>query len=106
MLGVISIIIIQPDEHATAVNRLITEYQHRIRGRMGIPFPERETAVITLVVEASIDEVNTMTGRLGRLPGVSAKAAFPPEKRSSPGQGDAYADDNRCERVDGPGYQT
>ena len=96
MLGVISIIIIEPDENAQAVNRMIASFQQTIKGRMGIPFPDRETAVVTLVVESSIDEVNTMTGRLGRLPGVSAKAAFPPEKRSLSDTGDAYANGNQC----------
>ena len=95
MLGVISIIIIEPEENAQAVNKMIASFQQTVKGRMGIPFPDRETAVVTLVVETSMDEVNTITGRLGRLPGVSAKAAFPPEKRTLPDTGEAYARDDR-----------
>lgn len=94
MLGVISIIIIDPDENAQAVNRMIASFPQTVKGRMGIPFPDRDTAVVTLVVEAPIDEVNTMTGRLGRLSGVSAKAAFPPEKRALPEPGAANESNN------------
>lgn len=94
MLGMISIIIVHPDGNAPAVNKMIAAFQHEVRGRMGIPFPEKETAVICLVVDAEMDTVNTLTGRLGRLPGVSAKAVFPPEKRSFPHEGEMYAADD------------
>jgi hypothetical protein len=44
MLGMISIIIIQPDDNAQAVNKMIASFQHGSAAGLGIPFPEKETA--------------------------------------------------------------
>ncbi len=43
---------------------------------MGIPYQKRGLNIISVVMEAPQDAVNTLTGKLGRLPGVSAKTMY------------------------------
>ena len=59
-----------------AVNALLHEYGGYVVGRMGLPMRERGVNAITLVLDAPVDAVNALTGKLGRIDGVSAKALF------------------------------
>ena len=43
---------------------------------MGIPYKPKGVSVICLSVDAPMDIINGLTGKIGRLPGVSAKAAY------------------------------
>lgn len=43
---------------------------------MGIPYRQKGVSIICLAVDAPLDVINGLTGKLGRLPGVSAKAAY------------------------------
>ena len=58
------------------VNALLHEFSPYILGRMGIPYQKRGLNIISVVMEAPQDAVNTLTGKLGRLPGVSAKTMY------------------------------
>lgn len=82
MLAIISIIIEYPDQNSKPVNAILSEHAAVIRGRMGIPFSERNLAVISLTVDCELDLVNSITGRIGRLPSVSAKAVFAPSVKA------------------------
>lgn len=75
-VGFIGIIIESKEADIHKVNDLISEMSHIIIGRMGIPYREKKCAVITLVVDASTDEVGKLTGRLGQIEGVSVKSAL------------------------------
>lgn len=56
------------------INQILSENASIILCRQGLPFRERAVAVISLIVEGTTDEINTLTGRLGRLSGVECKA--------------------------------
>lgn len=56
------------------VNAILHEYAKLFAGRMGIPYKEREISVITLIAEGTNDEISAVTGKLGRVEGVSVKA--------------------------------
>ena len=43
-------------------------------GRMGIPYHERGISIITAVVDADQEIINGITGKLGMIKCVSAKA--------------------------------
>ncbi|MGE5605428.1 MAG: TM1266 family iron-only hydrogenase system putative regulator [Bacteroidota bacterium] len=75
-LGVIAIIMEQPQEVQERVNSLISEFNRIVVGRMGIPHRERRIGVISLIVDGAEDEINTLTGRLGNIVGVSARATM------------------------------
>jgi putative iron-only hydrogenase system regulator len=75
-LGFVGIIIDKSDDNVSLVNEVLSEYSSIIVGRMGIPYRERGCAVITLVVDATNDEIGSLTGKLGNIAGVSVKSAL------------------------------
>ena len=74
-IAVISIIVEKP-EAATALNDLLHQYSQYIIGRMGIPYRQRGISIISVAVEAPQDAISALSGKLGRMDGVSAKAAY------------------------------
>ena len=74
-VAVLSIIVENPDSVA-AVNRLLHEYSGYIIGRMGIPYKVKKINIISVAVDAPQDLINSLTGSLGRLDGITAKAAY------------------------------
>ena len=80
-LGVLAIVV----EDASAVaelNAILHDSAAIIVGRMGIPYRERGVSVIALIVDGHLDEINALTGRLGRVPHTSVKTAL---SRETPG---------------------
>lgn len=75
-LGVIAVILERPQEVQEKVNGIISEFSRIVVGRMGIPYRERQVGVLSLIVDGAEDEINTLTGRLGNINGVSAKATM------------------------------
>jgi putative iron-only hydrogenase system regulator len=76
-VGFVGILIADPARHAPEVNAVISAFSGLVLARVGLPpHGERADAVVTLVVEATTDELGALTGRLGRLPGVSVKSAL------------------------------
>jgi putative iron-only hydrogenase system regulator len=75
-LGVIAVILERPQEVQEKVNGLISEFSRIVVGRMGIPHRERQVGVISLIVDGAEDEINALTGRLGNINGVNAKATM------------------------------
>ena len=75
-IGFVGILI--EDRHAAApeVNRILSECGDCIRARLGMPWRDRGVSVVTLVVEATTDQVGELTGRLGRVPGVTVKSGL------------------------------
>ena len=58
------------------VNEFLSEYGDWILGRMGIPYKEKGVSVLSVVMDAPVEITNALTGKLGRLSGVSVKALF------------------------------
>ena len=74
-VAVISIIIDNPESVQT-MNALLHEYGAYIIGRMGIPYREKGISIISIAMDAPQDKISALSGKIGRLPGVSAKAAY------------------------------
>ena len=75
-LGFIGIIIESRKKEAPAVNDVLTEFGDIIVARMGLPYNKKNCAVMTLIVDATTDEIVNLTGRLGNIQGVSVKSAL------------------------------
>jgi putative iron-only hydrogenase system regulator len=75
-LGFIGIIVENREKSAAAVNAAISDMAHIVVARVGLPYRERGCSVITLVVDATTDEVGSLTGRLGLIEGVSVKSGL------------------------------
>lgn len=69
-------IIIEKEESVEKVNELLHNYRDYIVGRMGMPYRERQISVISIVMDAGNDVVSALSGKLGMLEGVSAKAVY------------------------------
>jgi len=72
-LGFVGLIIENRTKNAAIVNKLLSEFGEIILARTGVPCPERNCSAITLVIDATTDQLGSMTGRLGGIPGVSVK---------------------------------
>ena len=72
-IGTITILI-RDREAAQSVNTLLSGHADIILCRQGLPFHERPVAVISLIVEGAMNEINALTGSLGRIPTVECKA--------------------------------
>jgi len=75
-VGFVGIIIEDRKKAAHAVNDLLSEYGDMVVARVGLPYKERGCSVITLIVDATTDELGSLTGKLGALDGVSVKSAL------------------------------
>jgi putative iron-only hydrogenase system regulator len=75
-LGFIGIIIESRKKEAPSVNDVLTEFGDIIVARMGLPYNKKNCAVMTLIVDATTDEIGDLTGRLGNIQGVSVKSAL------------------------------
>ena len=69
-------IIIECGESVEALNSVLHEYSAYIIGRMGIPYRERGVNIISVAMDAPQDTISAMSGKIGRLKGVSAKTAY------------------------------
>lgn len=67
-------IIVENMQSAAEVNAILHEFGEYIIGRMGLPYRERRISIINIVLDAPVDKINTLAGKLGRLNGVTAKA--------------------------------
>ena len=74
-VAVISIIVEDP-ARVEEINSLLHIYSSYIIGRMGIPYRQRGISVISVAVDAPQEEISALSGKIGRLAGVSAKAAY------------------------------
>ena len=74
-VAVISIFIENPDS-VQAMNELLHQYSSYVIGRMGIPYRAMGSNIISVAVDAPQDQISALSGKIGRRPGVSAKAAY------------------------------
>lgn len=69
-------IIVENLEAVSAVNEVLHQYGGYIIGRMGLPYREKHVNIISVVLDAPADIISAVSGKLGRLPGVSSKALY------------------------------
>ncbi|WP_430883447.1 TM1266 family iron-only hydrogenase system putative regulator [Fusibacter sp. JL216-2] len=75
-VAVVGIVLDEPKESNAKLNEIIAEYKDIVRGRMGIPFNEEGISVISLTIVGSMNEINSLTGKLGNVSGVSVKTSI------------------------------
>ena len=72
-------IIVQDMESVAALNELLHQYGGYIIGRMGVPYRERGVNIISVALDAPGDVISALSGKIGRLPGITAKTVYAPE---------------------------
>jgi len=75
-LGFVGIIIEDREKCAGVVNTVLSEFSELILARTGLPNIKQNASVITLVIDATTDELGRLTGKLGSIPGVSVKSGL------------------------------
>lgn len=69
-------IIVEEPESVETLNQILHENGKYIIGRMGIPYQKRGVNIISIAIDAPQDVINTVTGKIGRLDGVTAKTVY------------------------------
>lgn len=69
-------IIIKDSQVVEALNDILHQYSHYIIGRMGLPYREKNIHIISVAVDAPIDVINALSGKIGRIDGISSKVAY------------------------------
>lgn len=74
-VAIIGILVEEP-ESVEAINAILHHYSGYILGRMGIPYREKNVNIISIAIDAPQDIINTLSGEIGKLKGVSTKTAY------------------------------
>ena len=74
-IGTITILL-RDREAAPSVNQIISDHAGIVLCRQGLPFHDKSVAVISLIVEGTMEDINALTGPMGRLTGVKCKTAL------------------------------
>lgn len=69
-------IVVENPESVKPLNELLHQYQDFIVGRMGIPHRDRNVNLISVVIDAPADDISTLAGKVGMLPGVTAQTLY------------------------------
>lgn len=69
-------IIIENKDSVECLNLLLHEFGDFIVGRMGLPYKERNLNIVSLAVDAPQNIISEMTGKIGKLDGISVKTAY------------------------------
>lgn len=69
-------IIVENTSSTTELNALLHEYGNYIIGRMGLPYREKNINIVSIAIDAPQDAISALSGKIGRLDGVSVKTAY------------------------------
>ena len=69
-------IVVENPAQVEPLNQILHQYRQHIIGRMGIPYEKKEISLISIAVDAPADIISAMSGRIGMLDGVTAKAVY------------------------------
>lgn len=74
-IAVISIIV-EDSTSIESLNQFLFSYRQYVIGRMGIPYREKNVNLISIAIDAPENIINALTGKIGKLSGVSAKTNY------------------------------
>lgn len=69
-------IIVEKGESVEMLNSLLHDFGNYIIGRMGIPYREKNINIISIAIDAPQDVISTLSGKIGKLDGISVKTAY------------------------------
>ena len=74
-IAIIAIVVENP-ESVGEMNRILHNFGEYIIGRMGIPYREKKISLISVATDAPAEVISALTGKLGRVDGVTVKTAY------------------------------
>lgn len=66
-------IIVENTNSIEKLNELLHTYGEYIIGRMGIPYQKKNVHIISIALDAPVNIINTLSGKIGMLDGISSK---------------------------------
>ena len=75
-VAIISAILEDPENTQILFNKTVASYKHLIRGRMGLPLTDEALSVICITVVGELNEINSLTGKLGKIPDIQVKTSI------------------------------
>ena len=69
-------IIVENTETTMELNAILHDYGSYIIGRMGIPYRDKKINIISIAIDAPQDVISALSGKIGKLSGVSVKTAY------------------------------
>ena len=75
-LGFVGIILDNREQSSGIVNNILSQFSELILARTGLTNAKGKTSVITLVIDATTDELGMLSGKLGNIHGVSVKSGL------------------------------
>ena len=69
-------IIVENEDNIEKINSILHEYGEYVIGRMGIPYRVKNINIISIALDAPQDAISSLSGKLGKLFGISVKTAY------------------------------
>lgn len=69
-------IVVENQNSIEALNHFLHEYGTYIIGRMGVPYRQRQVNLISVAIDAPQDIINALSGKIGKLDGISVKTVY------------------------------
>ncbi len=69
-------IILEKTENTDKLNAILHHYADYIVSRMGVPYREKQINIMSVAVDAPLDVINAISGKIGRIDGVSVKTIY------------------------------
>ena len=66
-------IMVSDKEAVERINSLLHTFGEYIIGRIGVPYREKNISVISVIMDAPQSVINSLSGKLGMINGVSSK---------------------------------
>lgn len=69
-------IIVNNTDSTEQINKILHDYRDYIIGRMGVPYSKKGISIISVAIDAPLDVISAVSGKIGKLEGVSTKCAY------------------------------
>jgi putative iron-only hydrogenase system regulator len=69
-------IIVENSECVEKINELLHAFSGHIIGRLGLPYPQKGISIVSVLMDAPLNTINALSGKIGRLDGVSVKTVY------------------------------
>lgn len=69
-------IIVEDMSSTEKLNKVLHEYANYLVGRMGIPYKQKNVAIISVVIDAPNDVISSLSGKLGMIKGINVKTLY------------------------------
>ncbi len=75
-IAVIGCVLDNPKEINCEFNSIIEQHKDIVVARMGVPMPDENISVVSLIVKGEMDRMNHLSGLLGKMPAVNVKISY------------------------------